>query len=55
MTKFLGRKAMVYIMQEVCDYLEKIFGKDNFFQNEPLKNYTSFKIGGNAKYFVSPQ
>lgn len=23
-------------------------------KNEPLKNHTTFKIGGNAKYFVSP-
>ena len=29
--------------------------KENIFKNEPLKNHVSFKTGGNAKFFVTPQ
>ena len=32
--------------------LEEIAGEKNVKQNEPMKNHTSFKVGGNADYFV---
>lgn len=32
--------------------LKEIAGEKNVKQNEPMKNHTSFKIGGNADYFV---
>lgn len=34
------------------DDLKEIAGEKNVKQNEPMKNHTSFKIGGNADYFV---
>lgn len=35
------------------EFLEK--NHISFKQIEPLKNHTSFKIGGNAKYFIEPE
>lgn len=35
--------------------LEKITAKKNILINEPLKNHTTFKIGGNADYLVMPE
>ncbi len=32
--------------------LKEIAGEKNVKQNEPMKNHTSFKVGGNADYFV---
>ena len=34
--------------------LENIAGKENVKTNEPMKNHTSFKIGGPADFFVTP-
>lgn len=34
--------------------LEDIFSKEMILLNEPIKNYVSFKIGGNADYMVFP-
>ena len=39
---------MEQIYNELCEKL----GKENVYQNEPMKNYTSFKIGGNADFLV---
>ena len=34
--------------------LQKIVGIDNLRVNEPMKKHTTFKVGGNAKYLVTP-
>lgn len=34
--------------------LEEIVGKENVRTDEPMKIHTTFKIGGNADYFVTP-
>ena len=31
---------------------EDILGKENVFLNEPMKNHTTFHIGGGADYFL---
>lgn len=38
--------------EEIIEQLEKIISKENIKQNEPMKNHTSFKIGGPAEIFV---
>lgn len=35
--------------------LINVCGKDRVFENEPLKNHTSFRIGGNAKAVIIPE
>ena len=35
--------------------LSECISKENISMNEPLKNHVSFKTGGNAKYFVTPE
>ena len=35
--------------------LENCLSKENIFKNEPLKNHVSFKTGGNANFFVTPE
>ena len=40
-----------------CDIIERlivIVGEKNIIMNEPMKNHTSFKVGGPADIFVSP-
>ncbi|MBO4940948.1 MAG: UDP-N-acetylmuramate dehydrogenase [Clostridia bacterium] len=37
------------------EIFEEILGKENVFQNEPMKNHTTFKIGGSADWFLMPQ
>lgn len=37
------------------DALIKILGEKNLLINEPLKNYTTFKIGGNADFIALPE
>lgn len=39
-------------MNEITEKLEKIIAKENLFINEPMSKHTSFKIGGNADYFI---
>lgn len=39
-------------MQQV---FEKILGKDNVFLSEPMSRHTTFKIGGPADYFLTPE
>lgn len=36
----------------ILNNLEKIISKEKIKQNEPMKNHTSFKIGGPAEFFV---
>lgn len=39
----------------IAEKLEKIVGKENIKIDEPMKNHTSFKVGGPADVFVTPQ
>jgi UDP-N-acetylmuramate dehydrogenase len=41
-------------MSEFYNGLCDIFGNNNIRVNEPLKNYTTFRIGGEADYLVKP-
>lgn len=36
------------------EILSKIVGKEQFFENEPMKDHTTFRVGGNARYYVKP-
>ena len=40
---------------EIVTRLINITGKDNVRINEPMKNHTTFKIGGPAQYYVTPE
>lgn len=40
--------------QDFLNQLCEIVGSDNVCVDEPMKNHTTFRIGGNADYFVSP-
>ena len=37
------------------EVFEKILGKENVLKNEPMRNHTTFKIGGEADWFLMPQ
>ena len=39
--------------KDILKTLEKILPKDKIKQNEPMKNHTSFKIGGPADFFIN--
>ena len=38
--------------KEILNSLEKIIAKEEIKQNEPMKNHTSFKIGGPAEFYI---
>lgn len=38
--------------KEIKENLEKIISKERIKQNEPMKNHTSFKIGGPAEFYI---
>ena len=40
--------------QQFLEKLKTIVGEEHFFLEEPLKNHTTFRIGGPAEVFVSP-
>lgn len=40
--------------QELWEQLCGIVGSDHTYTNEPMKNHTTFRIGGPADYFVQP-
>ncbi len=40
--------------QEFWEKLCAIAGSDNVLADEPMKNHTTFRIGGPADYFVKP-
>ena len=40
-------------MIKIKDELQKILNDEDILINEPMKNHTSFKIGGPADYFVT--
>ena len=39
-------------MDNIFEKLEKIVGHKNIYKDEPMSKHTSFKIGGNADYYV---
>ena len=39
---------------ETLNLIKEIIPKENILVDEPMKLHTTFRIGGNAKYFVSP-
>ncbi len=38
----------------ISEELKAIAGSENVFENEPMHRHTTFRIGGNADYFVTP-
>lgn len=40
--------------QEIITRLEQILTKDRIRQNEPMKNHTTFRVGGPADFFLTP-
>lgn len=42
-------------LDKVFDELKNIMEKENIFLNEPMKNHTSFKVGGKANMLLEPQ
>ncbi len=38
----------------ISEELRAIAGSENVFENEPMHKHTTFRIGGNADYFVTP-
>lgn len=38
--------------KQILENLEKIISKERIKQNEPIKNHTSFKIGGPAEFYI---
>lgn len=39
----------------MLETLQKLAGQENVWQNEPMKNHTTFRVGGCARYLVEPQ
>lgn len=39
----------------MLEKLQELAGKEHVWQNEPMKEHTTFRAGGCAKYFVEPQ
>ena len=39
---------------DIFGLLKEAAGKENVLLNEPMKNHTSFRTGGNADYFITP-
>jgi len=37
------------------EIFEKVLGKENVFKNEPMQKHTTFKVGGFADWFLTPQ
>jgi UDP-N-acetylmuramate dehydrogenase len=42
------------MIDNINELLKNIVGEENILINEPMKDHTTFKIGGNADYFVTP-
>lgn len=53
--KMLSYYKGVYALKDIIDVFSENFKRELFLINEPLKNHTSFKIGGNAKVFFMPE
>ena len=39
---------------QTLNILKDFIPNENILQNEPMSLHTSFRLGGNAKYFVLP-
>jgi len=39
----------------ISEQLKSIVGEDNFLCDEPMKKHITFRVGGNADYYVTPQ
>ena len=42
-------------MANILEELKKIMPEENILVNEPMKNHTTFKVGGPADYLVMPE
>lgn len=42
-------------MSQIYTQLEKLLGKEKVLVDEPMRRHTTFRIGGNAAYFVTPE
>ena len=40
---------------QLYNQLVEMVGADNVVKDQPLKNYTYTRLGGNADYFVTPE
>lgn len=47
--------CVVYDTMDIGGSLKEIFGEKRVLKNEPMKNHTSFKIGGAASFVVLPE
>ncbi len=41
-------------LKDFAKELKELAGADNYFENEPMKEHTTFKTGGPADYYVEP-
>ena len=41
--------------RQLDEVLRGILGNDRVLRDEPMKNHTTFRVGGPARYFVSPK
>ena len=42
-------------MENIIEVLKNAIGEENVIENEPMSKHTTFRIGGNADIFVTPQ
>ena len=42
------------IEEKIYQLLEAAAGTDHIYREEPMKNHTTFRIGGNAEVFAAP-
>ena len=42
-------------MENIIEVLKKAIGENNVIENELMSKHTTFRIGGNADIFVTPQ
>ena len=42
-------------MENIIEVLKNAIGEENVIVNEPMSKHTTFRIGGNADIFVTPQ
>ncbi len=43
-----------YVSEEMLCVLAQVVGEDNVLMTEPMREHTTFKIGGPADVFVTP-
>lgn len=49
-----GQRVKIVIKEEIVRELYAIAGEDAVQTAEPMKNHTTFRVGGPADYFVAP-